>query len=166
MKTNTELTFRKPKPTDLPVLEDIRTRAFAPIFESFRKILGDFVYDTAQRHEDEQQSQVLADMFNDKSEWTLYVVELNQQILGFTSIHLNSSTGVGEIGLNAVDPSQSGKGMGTQMYNYAISEMRKSGMKVAVVATGGDDSHAAARRAYEKSGFNVSIPSLWMCQAL
>ena len=44
--------------------------------------------------------------------------------------------------------------------------MKSSGMQVATVATGGDPSHAPARRAYEKSGFNVQIPSVWMCQIL
>jgi hypothetical protein len=31
---------------------------------------------------------------------------------------------------------------------------------------GGDSSHAAARHAYEKAGFNVGISSIWLCQKL
>jgi ketosteroid isomerase-like protein len=30
----------------------------------------------------------------------------------------------------------------------------------------GDSSHAAARHAYEKAGFNVGISSIWLCQKL
>jgi hypothetical protein len=37
--------------------------------------------------------------------------------------------------------------------------MKEAGMQVATVSTGGDPSHAPARRAYEKAGFTASIPS-------
>ncbi|WP_437957583.1 GNAT family N-acetyltransferase [Sorangium sp. So ce119] len=70
------------------------------------------------------------------------------------------------IGLNAVDPAHAGKGIGTAMYEFALARMRQSGMKVATVATGGDPSHAPARRAYRKAGFDVEIPSVWMCRKL
>jgi len=158
--------FRKPVPNDLPILEQIRLRAFAPIFESFRSILGDTIYEAAQKSEDEQQERILAKMFEEQSQWLLYVAESGNKIVGFISLRLNQETRVGEIGLNAVDPAYSRKGIGTRMYQYGVSKMRESGMQVVVVATGGDSSHAAARRAYQKAGFNVSIPSLWMCQEL
>ena len=41
-----------------------------------------------------------------------------------------------------------------------------AGMRAATVSTGGDDSHAAARRAYEKAGFSARIPSVWLCRTL
>ena len=63
-------------------------------------------------------------------------------------------------------PDYSGQGFGTEMYKFAIEIMKESGMQVATVGTGGDISHAPARRAYEKSGFSVQIPSVWMCQKL
>jgi hypothetical protein len=39
-------------------------------------------------------------------------------------------------------------------------------MRVATVGTGGDPSHAPARRAYEKAGFDREIPSVWMYRPL
>jgi hypothetical protein len=39
-------------------------------------------------------------------------------------------------------------------------------MLAATVATGGDASHAPARRAYQKAGFEAQIPSVWMCRRL
>jgi len=39
-------------------------------------------------------------------------------------------------------------------------------MKVATVGTGGDPSHAAARRAYRNAGFDIEIPSVWMYRKL
>lgn len=49
---------------------------------------------------------------------------------------------------------------------FALERMQQAGMKVATVATGGDPSHAPARRAYHKAGFDVEIPSVWMCKLL
>ena len=80
--------------------------------------------------------------------------------------HPGRDTQVGEIGLNGMDPSYAGKGMGTEMYDFAVIRMREAGMKVATVATGGDPSHAPARRARQKAGFSVEVPSVWMRRTL
>jgi hypothetical protein len=39
-------------------------------------------------------------------------------------------------------------------------------MELATVGTGGDRSHAPARRAYEKAGFIVGLPSIYLYQRL
>jgi hypothetical protein len=52
------------------------------------------------------------------------------------------------------------------MYDFALERMRETGMRLAVVSTGGDVSRAPARRAYAKAGFTVGIPSVWLCQKL
>jgi hypothetical protein len=39
-------------------------------------------------------------------------------------------------------------------------------MAVATVSTGGDPSHAPARRAYEKAGFGPAIPSVSLYKLL
>ena len=161
-----KISVRKANLNDQITLEHLRAEAFSPIFASFRKILGDEIYDLAQKREDDEQSKLLSSMFSSESEWNLYVVEVKNEIVGFVSIQINSETTVGEIGLNAVKPSYSGKGIGTKMYDFANAEMKAAGMRVATVATGGDESHTAARRAYEKSGFDVQIPSVWYCRTL
>lgn len=50
------------------------------------------------------------------------------------------------------------------MYDYA--QLRMAGMRVAEVGTGGDPSHAPARRAYAKAGFGPGIPSVYLYQEL
>lgn len=163
---NDGLSFRRAELSDRSNLESLRLESFKPIFSSFRKILGDEIYELAQKKEDEEQKEILAEMFSTDSKWQLFVAELNSEIVGFVSIQVNLETAVGEIGLNAVKPSYSGKGIGTKMYDFANAEMKKAGMRVATVATGGDESHLPARRAYEKAGFNVQIPSVWYCRTL
>ena len=98
--------------------------------------------------------------------WEVYVAEVAGEVVGFVSVQLNRDTGVGEIGLNAVDPAHAGRGVGTEMYDFAVTRMKEAGMTVATVGTGGDPSHAPARRAYQKAGFGVEIPSVWMYRKL
>jgi GNAT superfamily N-acetyltransferase len=167
MSTSTSnLAFRPSVAGDLPRLQEIRAAAFAPVFASFRSILGDVIYDLAQRREDEAQADLLVSLLARDSGWEVYTAELAGEIVGFVSVKLNADTLVGEIGLNAVHPSRAGKGLGTVMYDFALARMKDAGLRVAVVATGGDPSHLPARRAYEKAGFAVHIPSAWYCREL
>jgi GNAT superfamily N-acetyltransferase len=161
-----QLQFRPARSDDAARLDAIRRAAFAPVFASFRSILGDEIYDLAQRREDEAQADLLKSLMAAESRWLLYVAQYGDEVVGFVAIHPNAETRVGEIGLNAVDPAHAGKGIGTAMYEFALARMTEGGMKVATVATGGDPSHAPARRAYRKAGFGVEIPSVWMCKKL
>ena len=161
-----DLKFSRVGPESLYLLEQIREAAFAPVFASFRAILGDEIYELAQQREDEDQARILAELAADNSAWILYAASEGQTVVGFISILLNKETRVGEIGLNAVHPNHAGRGIGTAMYQHAIERMKEAGMQVATVATGGDPSHAPARSAYRKAGFDVEIPSVWMCRRL
>jgi ribosomal protein S18 acetylase RimI-like enzyme len=161
-----EIHLRQARPEEGPRLEAIRRAAFAPVFSSFRAILGDEIYDRAQRREDDAQEGLLASLMAASSGWTLYVARSGDFVVGFVAIRLDPETQVGEIGLNAVDPAHAGQGVGTAMYARAMALMKEAGMKVATVATGGDPSHAPARRAYRKAGFEAEIPSVWMCRRL
>lgn len=160
----TALHFRRACPEDAARLHAIRRAAFAPVFASFRASLGDELYDLAQRREDEAQEGLLASLIAGDPGCELYVAQSGDEVVGFVALRLDPETHVGEIGLNAVDPERAGKGIGTAMYEFAVARMKQAGMRGATVATGGDPSHAPARRAYRKAGFNVEIPSVWMCR--
>ena len=161
-----QLDLQLARPEDATRLQALRAAAFAPVFASFRSILGDEIYELAQRREDEAQGALLTSLMAPESTWELYVARAGAELVGFVAIRLDAQTLVGEIGLNAVDPAHAGAGIGTAMYEFALARMKHAGMKVATVGTGGDPSHAPARRAYRKAGFNVEIPSVWMCRAL
>ena len=165
-KMDTEIKFLIANKEDIDSLEEIRKRAFQPIFDSFRSILGDTIYEYAQLPGDLAQKDYLRSLFDEDSVWKMWKVMGNEKIIGFVSIRIDEKTQVGEIGLNAIDPDDSKKGIGTQMYSFAVDIMKKAGMKVATVSTGGDPSHLPARKAYRKAGFLVEIPSVWMCQEL
>jgi GNAT superfamily N-acetyltransferase len=158
--------FRLFRPDDAPILEEIRAAAFAPVFASFRQILGEEIYRRAQAHLDDGHPEYLASLLREDSPWQVHCVEHQGPVVGFVAIQLDADKLVGEIGLNAVHPDHAGKGIGTVMYEFALERMREAGMRVATVATGGDPSHAPARRAYEKAGFDVVFPNVWMCRVL
>ncbi len=157
---------RKARADELPRLQEIRQVAFAPIFASFRALLGDELYAIVQAREDAAQSALLDSLLAPGSSWEVYLTEVAGTVVGFVAIQLNRATQVGEIGLNAVHPDYAGQGIGTALYEFALSRMKESGMRAATVATGGDASHAPARRAYRKAGFVAEIPSVWMCRRL
>lgn len=158
------LTIRRAERSDLPRLQQVREAAFAPVFASFRSILGETIYAVAQAGDDAAQGALLASYFDASSSiWDVFKAEISGQAVGFMAVRLDRDGGVGEIGLNAVHPDFAGRGIGTCLYDFALDEMTAAGLKVATVATGGDPSHAPARRAYAKAGFDVEIPSVWMC---
>ncbi len=161
-----EIQLRSAHLEDEAHLQAIRQAAFAPVFASFRVLLGDDIYNLAQRRQDEAQAAYLTSLFVADSGWELYTVQLGDEIVGFVSVQLNQETLVGEIGLNAVDPAWAGQGIGAAMYEFVLARMKQAGMRVATVSTGGDPSHAPARRAYQKVGFDAAIPSVWLCRKL
>lgn len=161
-----ELVIRPVISGDHDRLETIRAAAFAPVFASFRAILGDELYELAQAGQDEGHGAYLRSLLRAGSGWDVYAAERNGEVVGFVSVRMAAETAMGEIGLNAVHPDHSGAGIGTAMYEYALERMRSGGMRVATVGAGGDPSHAPARRAYEKAGFAVGVPSVWLCRPL
>ena len=161
-----EVLIRRADASDAPRLDDIRRAAFAPVFKSFRAILGDDISHVTQAGDDQKQAAYLASLLAPDSDWEVYVAEQMGVVVAFVSLQLDRDMTIGEIGLNAVHPDRAGGGIGTAMYNVAIERMREAGMRVATVSTGGDPSHAPARRAYQKAGFIVGVPSIWLCQKL
>jgi ribosomal protein S18 acetylase RimI-like enzyme len=141
---------------DLDTLQRVRALAFAPVFRSFRQIVGAPIAEQA----------ALLARTCEQHPTQVHVAMFDGAIVGFVSFSLDPETRIGEIGLNAVHPDHAGHGIGTMLYEFALAEMRRSGMAVATVGVGGDASHAAARRAYQKAGFGPAIPSVWMYQAL
>lgn len=153
-------------PSDLPSLQTIRAAAFAPVFASFRSIVGPEIAALGLTTAEKEQADLLDTIAKPDSGHGVAVVEADGVIVGFVSWKPDISPGIGEITLNAVHPGHGGKGIGTALYEHALAALKAAGMKLATVGTGGDSSHAAARRTYEKVGFNVHIPSIYMYRKL
>ena len=162
-----EATLRAFAPADLPALHRIRAAAFAPVFASFRTIVGEEIAAVAFASAEAEQARDLDEICADGSAHELLVAMLgDERIVGFVALSVDQAARTGEIGLNAVDPGFAGRGIGTAMYEAALARMKALGAVVATVGTGGDASHAAARRAYAKAGFGPGVPSVHLYRLL
>lgn len=142
---------------DWPSVLEICLLAFAPIHESFECLLGSSLFRLVYPDWRASNERYLHSLTEAAERERLLVTEQNAAVVGFVHYSIDSEKQVGTIGLNAVHPIHQSKGIGTLMYARVIETMRTRGMKYVKVGTGGDPSHAAARRAYEKAGF-VPIP--------
>ena len=158
--------IRRFEPGDLPRLHEIRDAAYRPVFQSFRDIVGEKIAPIAFACAEREQGKYLDTICETDAHHEIYVVENESEIIAFFSVLLNHESKVGEIDLNAVHPDHQGRGIGTSMYEFALERMTAAGMAVATVGTGGDPSHAPARRAYQKAGFGPSIPSVYFYKLL
>ena len=99
----------------------------------------------------------------------VWVAEAQGTIIGFIAYTLNSQENAqdntGEVELLAVHPEYQNQGIGTELNHFALEKMKASGIKLAIVATGGDPGHAPARRTYEKAGY-TPLPGVRYYQAL
>ena len=72
---------------------------------------------------------------------------------GFAALRLHEADRMGEIYMIAVDPDFQRRGIASQLTTHALDHMRRRGMDIAAVETGGDQGHGPARAAYEALGF-------------
>lgn len=153
-------------PADLPALQAVRAAAFAPVFASFRNIVGPDIAALGLTTAEQEQADLLDSIAKPDCGHSIAVAESGGAIAGFVSWKTDAATKIGEITLNGVHPDHGGKGIGTALYEHALATLKSAGMKLATVGTGGDPSHQPARRAYEKVGFAVHIPSIYMYRKL
>ena len=85
----------------------------------------------------------------------VWVAQENDAPVGFVAAKLHVDDQLGEIYMIAVDPEFQRRGYGSALTDFALDWLKEAGMSVAMVETGGDPGHAAARRTYESRGFDL-----------
>ena len=113
-----EVSIRPFAADDLPRLQTIREAAFCPVFQSFRGLTGAAIASLAFAAANEEQAALLERLCRPDPGQLVFVAERASEIVGFVCVSLNRESLIGEIGLNAVDPSHAGKGIGTQLYEF------------------------------------------------
>jgi GNAT superfamily N-acetyltransferase len=129
--------------------------AWEPVFSSFEHLLGHRVYTLIWPDWKTSQRDAIETVCKEGEKTVLWVAEVDGRVVGFLAYELNLKDSVGEVQLLAVHPEYQNLGIGTQLNNFALKKMKDSGMKMAKVETGGDPSHAPARRSYEKAGYTA-----------
>lgn len=140
--------------SDINDLVRLSLLAFEPVFLSFEKILGPKIYPIIYPDWRKGQKEAVEKVCNNEK-ITLWVAEVDGNVAGYVAYELYDDDKSGEVQLLAVHPDHQNHGIGTELNTLALQKMKESGIKMAVVATGGDESHAPARKSYEKAGYTA-----------
>ena len=149
-------TIRPLSAADVAAVVEFSLRAWAPVFESFRAVLGERVYQALYPDWSTTQARAVEAICQDDTA-AVWVAEQHRRPVGYVAVRIHVDDSTGEIDMLAVDPLVQRQGIGTALTRFAIQRLRDAGVGLAVVGTGGDPGHAAARRVYERLGF-VGLP--------
>ena len=151
-----DLAIRPFHESDLDAVVDFSLRAWEPIFDSLRQVLGDPIFD---RLHDPDWRSVQAEAVRSSctsDERDVFVAVADDRPVGFSAVALNAfHERMGVIHIMAVDPLHQRRGIARQLIDRSIEHMRDCGMDIAAVGTGGDPGHAPARAVYEAYGFTA-----------
>lgn len=163
MSTSESLAFRPYAEPDREHVLAICLAAFTPIHAGFEAALGPAIFAAEYGDWRAGYAATLEELARDGG---LYVAEEAGAVVGFVHVTVDPGRGMGEIGLNAIDPPHQRRGVGRAMYRFALAELARLGARYATVGTGGDVAHAPARAAYAAVGFDRAIPSIHYFRAL
>ena len=145
--------IRKFQKSDLDAIVEISLRAWAPVFDSLREVLGDPIFFRLKPDwRSAQAEEVTTSCTSDERD--AFVAVVDRRPVGFVTVALNTfNERMGVIEIIGVDPDFQRRGIASQLTNHALDHMRRCGMDIAAVETGGDLGHAPARAVYEALGF-------------
>jgi ribosomal protein S18 acetylase RimI-like enzyme len=138
------------RPADLGPLLELTINTFGPFYErSFRGIVGDTVM--ANQHGDwredyRNQWQGLHDPDNGKN---VLVAEDRDEIVGFVATTMLPQKRNGYIEIIAVDSAHRRHHVASALCAHVFDDLRRHGIEVVSLGTGGDEFHAPARAFYE-----------------
>ena len=140
---------------DIEAIVQLSLLAWAPVFHSFQQVLGPAIYSIIYPDWQTSQKAGVEAVCRDGEKYIVWVAEVDGAVVGFLAYALNLKDKSGEVELLAVHPDYQNQGIGTDLNNFALEKMKESGIKLAVVGTGGDPAHAPARKSYEKAGYTA-----------
>lgn len=149
--------IRPATPEDAQRCGEIAVAAWAGIFESWRRLIGEGPWRDSFGDWEANKCASVESQIRRMSESAI-VTEVGDEVVGFLTWRLHTERGVGEISNNAVHPDHQARGVGVAQVRHALEVFRAAGMTSARVLTGGDEGHAPARAMYRKAGFVRGIP--------
>ncbi len=166
--TRNEFTLRPASKEDFPQIDEITVTCYQAIHDSWISMHGKELYfhmNSPNADWKTRKTKQNHDLFAEHPEW-VWVLEKDTAIIGFVTFRLKRDQGFGIIENNGVLPEFAGNGLGKFMYRYVLQYFRNQGLKYAFVETGLDPPHDAARKAYERVGFDRKVPIVLYWQYL
>ena len=137
---------------DVEAVVGLSLAAWVPVFDSFQQILGEQIYHAIWPEWRKSQRESIEAVCRD-AETQVLVAEVDGRVVGFLAYELHSEDRTAEVILLAVDPAYQNQGIGTELNCVALEQIEEAGINLVRVETGGEPSHAPARRSYEKAGY-------------
>jgi GNAT superfamily N-acetyltransferase len=150
---------------DFDRVHQVCVAAFTSVHEGFEQALGREIFAREYPGWQARYADDIRALIADPN-IQLHVVEDAGVIVGFVTTRIDPARKVGELGLNGIDPAHQGKGIGKEMYAFALRNLKERGADYVYVGTGADAAHAPARAAYEAVGFDRSIPVVYYYRKL
>ena len=142
--------------SDLETIVEFSLRAWQPVFESLRQVLGDAVFERLHQPEWRavQAEAVRSSCTSDERD--VFVAVAEGLPVGFAAVALNAfHEKMGVVDIIAVDPRYQRRGIAKQLMERSREHMRAQGMDIVAVGTGGDPGHGPARALYESLGYTA-----------
>ena len=113
---------------DIVAVVEFSLRAWAPVFESFRTVLGERVYHAL--YPDWATSQVHAVEAVCQDECAdVWVAERHGRPVEYVAVRVHAEDRTGEIEMMAVDPLVQRQGIGTALTRFAVQQLRDAGVR-------------------------------------
>ena len=161
-----DVTIRQLAEADVEAVVAFSVDAWAPVFASFATIMGPRVFGLVYPDWRSAQARAVAEVC--RSDGTdAWVAAVDGHPVGFVVVRWTEEdrAPIGEVEMIAVDPRHQRNGVGSLLLDRAVAEVHSRGLPLAVIATGGDPGHAAARALYERHGF-TGLPLVRYYRAL
>ncbi len=142
-------------PRHLEAIIRLSLRAWAPVFDAIQNTMNTDVYRTFYPDHWRVSQQKAVEDVCAAEDTHIWVATDAGSTVGFVAVKLHSDNSMGEIYMIAVDPDFQGRGIGSALIELTLDWMKDAGLSIAMVETGGDPGHAAARHTYEKVGFDL-----------
>ena len=148
--------IRQYEESDLDAIVEFSLRAWQPVFESLRQVLGDAIF--VRLNQPEWTAVQAAAVWSSctSADRDVFVAVTDGLPVGFAAVALNAfHERMGVVDIIAVDPGYQRRGIARQLMERSAEHMRAQGMDIAAVGTGGDPGHGPARALYESLGYTA-----------
>ncbi|MGY1606964.1 MULTISPECIES: GNAT family N-acetyltransferase [unclassified Geodermatophilus] len=150
--------IRDLRDADVDAVVALSLRAWAPVFASFETVLGARVYRHLYPDWSRSQAAAVERVCRDPGV-RVRVADEDGRPVGFVAVLVHDESfdepDSGEVEMLAVDPAAQRRGIGRALLDDGVEQLRRAGVRLVAIGTGGDPGHAPARRTYEAAGFTA-----------
>jgi GNAT superfamily N-acetyltransferase len=143
---------------DVEAVVALSLRAWEPVFASFAAVLGSGVYRHLYPDWRRSQAAAVGRVCRDPAVRVRVAADDGRPV-GFVAVLVHEESfdepDSGEVEMLAVDPAAQRRGVGRALLDDGVEQLRRAGVRLVAIGTGGDPGHAPARRTYEAAGFTA-----------